>query len=77
MLPLVIACCRAMEQLDNQTFQGRWLRILPAKHREKQVNYTCNIPKTFKQKREEQRKASEAGGNTKAWNSLFMRPDTV
>ncbi|CAN6860541.1 unnamed protein product [Brassica oleracea] len=52
MLPLVIACCRAMEQLDNQTFQGRWLRILPAKHREKQVNYTCNIPKTFKQKRE-------------------------
>ncbi|XP_056849505.1 multiple RNA-binding domain-containing protein 1 [Raphanus sativus] len=71
------SAARAMEQLDNQTFQGRLLRILPAKHREKQVNYTCNIPKTFKQKREEQRKASEAGGNTKAWNSLFMRPDTI
>lgn len=31
-------CCRAMERLDNQTFQGRLLRILPAKHREKQVS---------------------------------------
>jgi len=40
-------------------------------------NDTSNLPKTFKQKREEQRKASEAGGDTKAWNSLFMRPDTV
>lgn len=38
---------------------------------------TANLPKTFKQKKEEQRKASEAGGNTKSWNSLFMRPDTV
>ncbi|KAL0727487.1 hypothetical protein Bca4012_023580 [Brassica carinata] len=36
-----------------------------------------NLPKTFKQKKEEQRKASEAGGNTKSWNSLFMRPDTI
>lgn len=38
---------------------------------------TSNLAKTFKQKKEEQRKASEAGGNTKAWNSLFMRQDTV
>ncbi|CAN8255014.1 unnamed protein product [Cochlearia groenlandica] len=38
---------------------------------------TSHLPKTFKQKREEQRKASEAGGNTKSWNSLFMRSDTV
>lgn len=33
--------------------------------------------KTFKQKRVEERKASEASGDTKAWNTLFMRPDTV
>lgn len=33
--------------------------------------------KSFKQKREEERKSSEASGNTRAWNSLFMRPDTV
>lgn len=33
--------------------------------------------KSFKQKREEERKASEASGDTRAWNSLFMRPDTV
>ena len=31
----------------------------------------------FKQDKEAQRKAAEAGGNTQAWNSLFMRPDTV
>lgn len=33
--------------------------------------------KTLKQRREEERKASEASGDTRAWNSLFMRPDTV
>lgn len=33
--------------------------------------------KTFKQKKEKERKALEASGNTQAWNSLFMRPDTV
>ncbi|EOA16005.1 hypothetical protein CARUB_v10004134mg [Capsella rubella] len=78
--PIPECAARAMEELDNSIFQGRLLHILPAKHREtsdKQVNETSNLPKTFKQKREEQRKASETGGNTKAWNSLFMRPDTV
>ncbi|RZC85977.1 hypothetical protein C5167_026647 [Papaver somniferum] len=33
--------------------------------------------KTFKQQKDDQRKATEAGGDTRAWNSLFMRPDTV
>lgn len=33
--------------------------------------------KTFKKQREENRKAAEASGDTRAWNSLFMRPDTV
>ncbi|CAL9226089.1 unnamed protein product [Arabidopsis halleri] len=78
--PIPECAARAMEELDNSSFQGRLLHVLPAKHREtsdKQVNDTSNLPKTFKQKREEQRKASEAGGNTKAWNSLFMRPDTI
>ncbi|ESQ55405.1 hypothetical protein EUTSA_v10024436mg [Eutrema salsugineum] len=78
--PIPESAARAMKELDNSIFQGRLLHILPAKHREtsdKLVNETSNLPKTFKQKREEQRKASEAGGNTKAWNSLFMRPDTI
>ncbi|CAH2074076.1 unnamed protein product, partial [Thlaspi arvense] len=73
------SAARAMEGFDNSFFQGRVLRVSPAKHREtshRQVNH--DVPKTtFKQKREEERKASEAGGNTKAWNSLFMRSDTV
>ncbi|KAG7554234.1 RNA-binding domain superfamily [Arabidopsis suecica] len=76
---------RAMQELDNKYFQGRLLHILPAKKPDKQVSVTssmlrnnsCNLPKTYKQEREEQRKASEARGNTKAWNSFFMRPDTV
>jgi len=33
--------------------------------------------KTLKKQREEKRKANEASGDTRAWNSLFMRPDTV
>lgn len=42
------------------------------------INVSTNQgSKSFKQKREEERKASEAGGDTKAWSSLFMRPDTV
>ena len=36
-----------------------------------------HTPKNFKQKREEERKASEASGDTRAWNSFFMRSDTV
>ncbi|GFZ08317.1 nucleotide/nucleic acid binding protein [Actinidia rufa] len=39
--------------------------------------YANESSKTFKQRRENERKASEASGNTQAWNSLFMRPDTV
>ncbi|CAH2078516.1 unnamed protein product, partial [Thlaspi arvense] len=78
--PIPECAARAMEELDHSIFQGRLLHIMPAKHRETstiQVNDTSHLPKTFKQKREEQRKASEAGGNTKSWNSLFMRPDTI
>ncbi|VVB12398.1 unnamed protein product [Arabis nemorensis] len=82
--PIPESAARAMKELDNSIFQGRLLHILPAKHREiclsvalPNRNDASNLPKTFKQKREEQRKASEAGGNTKAWNSLFMRPDTI
>ncbi|BBH01267.1 nucleotide-binding protein, partial [Prunus dulcis] len=33
--------------------------------------------KTLKQRREDERKASEASGDTRAWNSLYMRSDTV
>ncbi|CAH8345378.1 unnamed protein product [Eruca vesicaria subsp. sativa] len=71
---------RAMEVLDNDFFQGRLLHVMPSKPRltsDKQMDDTSNLPKTFKQKKEEARKASEAGGNTKAWNSLFMRQDTI
>ncbi|XP_042520467.1 multiple RNA-binding domain-containing protein 1 isoform X2 [Macadamia integrifolia] len=74
---------RALEELDNSIFQGRLLHIMPAKQQnpsEKQQSSVAagQTSKTFKQKREEQKKASEAsGGDTQAWNSLFMRPDTV
>ncbi|CAL5346588.1 unnamed protein product [Camellia sinensis] len=73
---------RALEELDNSIFQGRLLHIMPAKQKnnsEKQeINASANVSsKTLKQRREDERKASEASGNTQAWNSLFMRPDTV
>ncbi|XP_043690007.1 multiple RNA-binding domain-containing protein 1-like isoform X2 [Telopea speciosissima] len=71
---------RALEELDNSIFQGRLMHIMPAKQQnpsEKQDVAAGQASKTFKQQREEQRKASEASGDTQAWNSLFMRPDTV
>ncbi|KAA8544700.1 hypothetical protein F0562_019453 [Nyssa sinensis] len=76
------SAARALEELDNSIFQGRLLHVMPAKQKnpsEKQeTNFSANqSSKSFKQQREEERKASEASGNTRAWNSLFMRPDTV
>lgn len=41
------------------------------------VANTKQSSKTFKQQRQEEKKASEASGNTRSWNTLFMRPDTV
>lgn len=73
---------RALEELDNSIFQGRLLHVMPAQLRKTLEKPEENIlegqrSKSFKQKREEERKSSEASGNTRAWNSLFMRPDTV
>ncbi|KAG6577163.1 hypothetical protein SDJN03_24737, partial [Cucurbita argyrosperma subsp. sororia] len=73
---------RALEELDSSIFQGRLLHVMPAQLRKTFEKPEENIleyqrSKSFKKKREEERKASEASGNTRAWNSLFMRPDTV
>ncbi|KAI3864260.1 hypothetical protein MKX03_006093 [Papaver bracteatum] len=72
---------RAFEELDNSIFQGRLLHILPAKQQNSSTKQDSNAgvqaSKTFKQQKDDQRKATEAGGDTRAWNSLFMRPDTV
>ncbi|KAK6268371.1 hypothetical protein QUC31_012531 [Theobroma cacao] len=71
---------RALEELDKSSFQGRLLHVMAAKLKKptgKQETDASQGSKTFKQKREEERKASEASGDTRAWNSLFMRPDTV
>ncbi|XP_047321767.1 multiple RNA-binding domain-containing protein 1 [Impatiens glandulifera] len=76
------SAARALEQLDNSVFQGRLLHVMPAKEKllpqKQEFGILVNgSSKSFKQKREDERKASEANGNTQAWNSLFMRPDTV
>ncbi|XP_031480603.1 uncharacterized protein LOC116250805 [Nymphaea colorata] len=73
---------RALEELDNSIFQGRLLHVMPAKqqkHLEKLEadNAVEKNSLNFKQQKEEERKASEASGNTRSWNSLFMRQDTV
>ncbi|KAK8940474.1 Polyadenylate-binding protein RBP47C' [Platanthera zijinensis] len=74
---------RALEALDKSIFQGRLLHVMAAKPQ----NTTKEKPgfeaamiqdkKCLKLQREEQKKASESSGDTRAWNSLFMRPDTV
>ncbi|PON51366.1 Splicing factor-like protein [Trema orientale] len=73
---------RALEELDNSIFQGRLLHVMPAKHRLSSEKLEPDAvasqgSKTFKQRREEERKALEASGDTKAWNTLFMRPDAI
>ncbi|KAB1210487.1 Multiple RNA-binding domain-containing protein 1 [Morella rubra] len=73
---------RALEVLDNSIFQGRLLHVMPAKQKKSSEQQESDVSasqtsKTLKQKRVEQRKAAEVSGDTRAWNSLFMRPDTV
>ncbi|WVY91495.1 hypothetical protein V8G54_037009 [Vigna mungo] len=72
---------RALKELDNSIFQGRLLHVMPAlqRHSENQENNVLKdqSSKTLKKQREEKRKANEASGDTRAWNSLFMRPDTI
>ncbi|KAF1884789.1 hypothetical protein Lal_00028676 [Lupinus albus] len=75
------SAARALEELDNSIFQGRLLHVMPAIQRPSD-NKENNVSKdqqskTLKQRRVEERKAAEASGDTRAWNSLFMRPDTV
>lgn len=68
---------RALEELDNSIFQGRLLHVMAAKQKKGTDISTEEEPKNLKHQRLEERKKSEAGGNTRAWNSLFMRADTV
>ncbi|CAO2832043.1 unnamed protein product [Amaranthus hypochondriacus] len=72
---------RALEELDYSIFQGRLLHILPAKAKNplksQEIHVVEGKAKRFKEQRVEEKKASEASGNTQAWNSLFMRSDTI
>lgn len=75
------SAARALEELDNSIFQGRLMHVMPAKLKVAPLKQKTDIlpdqSVMFKKRREEERKASEASGNTRAWNTLFMRPDTV
>ncbi|XP_009772604.1 multiple RNA-binding domain-containing protein 1 [Nicotiana sylvestris] len=76
------SAARALTELDSSIFQGRLLHVMPAKQKvpsekTETVANTKQSSKTFKQQRQEEKKASEASGNTRSWNTLFMRPDTV
>ncbi|CAK8561013.1 unnamed protein product [Lathyrus sativus] len=72
---------RALQESDNSIFQGRLLHVMPAiprrSNNEENNGSKDQGTKTLKQRREEERKAAEASGDTRAWNSLFMRPDTI
>uniref|UniRef100_A0A0D3G078 RRM domain-containing protein n=1 Tax=Oryza barthii TaxID=65489 RepID=A0A0D3G078_9ORYZ len=69
---------RALE-LDNSSFQGRLLRVKAAKPlNNKKIESSYEEKKmSLKQQKLDQRKASEISGDTRAWNSFYMRQDTV
>ncbi|XP_078156926.1 multiple RNA-binding domain-containing protein 1-like [Carex rostrata] len=71
----------ALEELDNSFFQGRLLHVMAAKPQKNDKAVVDDAlggeKKSLKKMREEQRKDAEASGDTCAWNSLYMRPDTV
>ena len=78
---------RAMEELDGSIFQGRLIHLLPARRppsgdavganlNGENFNGEDGADGNFKRSREERLKR-DAGTNRAAWNSLFMRQDTV
>ncbi|WVZ87069.1 hypothetical protein U9M48_033764 [Paspalum notatum var. saurae] len=72
---------RALGELDNSSFQGRLLRVKAAKplnnNKSESNHETIEGKMSLKQKKLEQKKASEISGDTRAWNSFYMRQDTV
>ncbi|KZV42378.1 multiple RNA-binding domain-containing protein 1-like [Dorcoceras hygrometricum] len=74
---------QAIRKLDDTELKNPWTRtyispyFITNQRNQKTSDIDKHPSKTLKQQREEERKASEARGNTKAWNSLYMRPDTV
>ncbi|XP_047065780.1 multiple RNA-binding domain-containing protein 1-like [Lolium rigidum] len=70
---------RALGELDNFSFQGRLLRVKAAKPLNNKPfdHFVVDEKMSLKQQKLEQKKASEIGGDTRAWNSFYMRQDTV
>ncbi|KAG2568668.1 hypothetical protein PVAP13_7NG405200 [Panicum virgatum] len=72
---------RALDELDNSSFQGRLLRVKAAKplnnKKLESTHATVEVKMNLKQQKLEQKKASEISGDTRAWNSFYMRQDTV
>uniref|UniRef100_A0A453CRK9 RRM domain-containing protein n=1 Tax=Aegilops tauschii subsp. strangulata TaxID=200361 RepID=A0A453CRK9_AEGTS len=72
---------RALDELDNLSFQGRLLRVKAAKPLNNKTfessHFAVDEKMNLKERRLEQKKTSEIGGDTRAWNSFYMRQDTV
>lgn len=76
------SAARALEELDNSIFQGRLLHVMPAKqkilsNKQETSDLLSQGSNTLKQRRQEEKKAAEASGDTRAWNSFFFHHDTV
>tara|TARA_B110001450_G_scaffold94725_1_gene89847 strand:+ start:1 stop:732 length:732 start_codon:yes stop_codon:yes gene_type:complete len=74
---------KAMEELDGSIFQGRLIHLLPAKRPPRAEDTLGGAAAAedeeaggYKKSREDRLKR-DAGTNRAAWNSLFMRQDTV
>ncbi|KFM27346.1 Multiple RNA-binding domain-containing protein 1 [Auxenochlorella protothecoides] len=70
------AAVAAQAGADGAIFQGRLLHVLPGRPAPKTEEEGPSDAKSFKEERARSLKAG-AGTNRAAWNSLFVRPDTV
>ncbi|KAK3143743.1 hypothetical protein QOZ80_4AG0304380 [Eleusine coracana subsp. coracana] len=72
---------RALDELDNSSFQGRLLRVQAAKplnNKKFESNHaTVEKKLSLKEQKLEQKKSSEVSGDMRAWNSFYMRQDTI
>ncbi|CAN6240847.1 unnamed protein product [Urochloa humidicola] len=72
---------RALDELDNSSFQGRLLRVQAAKplnnKKSESIHTAVEVKMNLKQQKLEQKKFSEISGDTRAWNSFYIRQDTV
>ena len=71
------AAAHALQNLDNRSFQGRLLHVMPADLKKDIGRDEFAISKLPLKKQQQIKRKAEAATSTFNWNSMYMNPDAV